>query len=134
MPRTSGRKAPSLRVAMCWSVGYFVEPTIVRDIGDDARWSEEQFSPILPVLRYSESTQSHAPTLEFGLGGTWSEQPRSRICCGLANRIGTVWINRHLSLQPDVPFSGAKQSGIGVELGREGLQQYTQPRIISMAK
>jgi acyl-CoA reductase-like NAD-dependent aldehyde dehydrogenase len=47
---------------------------------------------------------------------------------------GTVWINRHLNLQPDIPFRGDKQSGIGTELGHAGLEEYTQPRIINMAK
>jgi acyl-CoA reductase-like NAD-dependent aldehyde dehydrogenase len=47
---------------------------------------------------------------------------------------GTVWINRHLNLQPDIPFRGDKQSSIGAELGRAGLEEYAQPRIVNMAK
>jgi acyl-CoA reductase-like NAD-dependent aldehyde dehydrogenase len=118
--------------------GYFVEPTIVRDIGDDARLvREEQFSPILPVLRYSEITDAiaRANDSEFGLGGSvWSKNLDRAFAVASQIESGTVWINQHLSPQPDLPFSGAKQSGIGVELGREGLEQYTQPKIISMAR
>ena len=47
---------------------------------------------------------------------------------------GTVWINKHLDLSPDVPYGGAKQSGIGAELGQEGLEEYTQMRHINIAK
>jgi acyl-CoA reductase-like NAD-dependent aldehyde dehydrogenase len=43
-------------------------------------------------------------------------------------------VNQHLDVGLDTPFAGAKQSGIGVELGREGLEQFTQATIINMAK
>ena len=47
---------------------------------------------------------------------------------------GTVWVNKHLDLPPDVPFGGAKQSGLGAELRQEGLEEFTQSRIINIAK
>jgi acyl-CoA reductase-like NAD-dependent aldehyde dehydrogenase len=47
---------------------------------------------------------------------------------------GTVWVNKHLDLGPDIPFAGAKQSGIGVEMGREGLEEFTQATVINVAK
>jgi acyl-CoA reductase-like NAD-dependent aldehyde dehydrogenase len=47
---------------------------------------------------------------------------------------GTVWVNKHLDMGPDTPCGGAKQSGIGVEMGREGLSEFTQATIINMAK
>ena len=46
---------------------------------------------------------------------------------------GTVWVNQHLDMRPHIPFAGAKQSGIGVELGWEGLAQFTQTTIINAA-
>jgi acyl-CoA reductase-like NAD-dependent aldehyde dehydrogenase len=54
----------------------------------------------------------------------------------VAQRIasGTVWVNKHLELPPDIPFGGAKQSGFGTEMGQEGLEEFTQSRIINMAK
>jgi acyl-CoA reductase-like NAD-dependent aldehyde dehydrogenase len=118
--------------------GYFVEPTIVRDIGDDTRLvREEQFGPILPVLRYAkvEDAIARANDTEFGLGGSvWSKNLERAFAVASQINSGTVWINRHLNLQPDIPFRGDKQSGIGAELGRAGLEEYTQPRIINMAK
>jgi acyl-CoA reductase-like NAD-dependent aldehyde dehydrogenase len=44
-----------------------------------------------------------------------------------------VWVNKHLELPPDIPFGGAKQSGFGTEMGQEGLEEFTQSRIINMA-
>jgi hypothetical protein len=72
------------------SKGYFVEPTIVRDIGDDTRLvKEEQFGPILPVLRYAkvEDAIARANDTEFGLGGSvWSS--RAGLRRGLTNQFG----------------------------------------------
>ena len=44
---------------------------------------------------------------------------------------GTVWINQHMAVDNTVPFRGAKQSGLGGELGQEGLNEYSQPIIIN---
>ena len=46
---------------------------------------------------------------------------------------GTVWVNKHADLDPGIPFGGAKQSGIGTELGREGLEEFTQRRVINIS-
>jgi acyl-CoA reductase-like NAD-dependent aldehyde dehydrogenase len=69
------------------------------------------------------------------LGGTvWGKDPQRAF--DVASRIssGTVWINKHLDLPPDIPFGGAKQSGLGTEMGQEGLEEFTQSRIINQAK
>jgi acyl-CoA reductase-like NAD-dependent aldehyde dehydrogenase len=118
--------------------GFFIRPTIVRDIPDGARLvREEQFGPVLPVLRYSDidAVIARANDTEFGLGGSVWSSDRDR-AFGVAARIdsGTVWVNQHLDLGPDTPFAGVKQSGFGAELGREGLEEFTQATIINMAK
>ena len=119
-------------------MGYFVQPTIVRDIPDSARLvREEQFGPILPVLRYTDLDDAiaRANDTEYGLGGSVWSSDRDR-ALRVATRInaGTVWVNTHLDMQLDTPVGGAKQSGIGVELGQEGLKEFTQATIINMAK
>jgi acyl-CoA reductase-like NAD-dependent aldehyde dehydrogenase len=118
--------------------GYFISPTIVRDIPDDARLvREEQFGPVLPVLKYSDLDDAiaRANGTEYGLGGTVWGTDLAR-AYDVAQRIasGTVWVNKHLELPPDIPFGGAKQSGFGTEMGQEGLEEFTQSRIINMAK
>ncbi|MBJ7375692.1 MAG: aldehyde dehydrogenase family protein [Sphingobium sp.] len=117
--------------------GYFIAPTIVKDIGDDARLvRDEQFGPILPILAYDtiEDAIVRANDSEYGLGGTiWTSNPERAIAVALQIDSGTVWINKHLDLPFDVPFGGAKQSGFGAELGREGLEEFTQSKIVNVA-
>src|SRR5262249_13631322 len=118
--------------------GYFVRPTIVRDIPDGARLvREEQFGPILPVLRYTDLDDAiaRANDTEYGLGGSvWSADRERALRVAARLDAGTVWVNKHLDMQLDTPVGGAKQSGIGVELGTEGLAEYTQTTIINAAK
>jgi len=118
--------------------GYFVQPTVVRDIPDNARLvREEQFGPVLPVLRYSDIDEviARANDTEFGLGGSvWSSDRNRAFEVAARINAGTVWVNKHLDLGPDTPYAGAKQSGIGTELGREGLEEFTQATIINVAK
>jgi len=118
--------------------GYFIPPTIVRDIPDDARLvKEEQFAPILPVLSYTNLDEAieRANDSEYGLGGTvWTKDLDKGVEVASQIVTGTVWINKHLDLPNEIPFGGAKQSGIGVEYGQEGLEEFTQARTVNMAK
>jgi acyl-CoA reductase-like NAD-dependent aldehyde dehydrogenase len=118
--------------------GYFIRPTIVRDIRDDARLvREEQFGPVLPVLKYSDIDDaiSRANSTEYGLGGTvWSSNPQRAYEVALRIDSGFVWVNTHLDLPPDVPIGGAKQSGLGREMGQEGLEEFTQAKVVNLAK
>jgi acyl-CoA reductase-like NAD-dependent aldehyde dehydrogenase len=118
--------------------GYFIRPTIVRDISDGAQLvDEEQFGPILPVIKYSDPEDAllRANASPLGLGGSiWSDD--RALAYDMASRMesGTTWINTHLDFGPTIPFGGAKQSGIGVEFGEEGLEEFTQIHIVNEAK
>jgi len=71
----------------------------------------------------------------FGLGGSvWSSDRDRAFEVAVRINSGTVWVNKHQDLTPDTPYGGAKQSGIGVEMGREGLEEFTQATIINVAK
>jgi acyl-CoA reductase-like NAD-dependent aldehyde dehydrogenase len=97
---------------------------------------EEQFGPVLPVLRYSNLDDAIARinNSEYGLGGTvWSSNDKRAYETALRIDSGTVWVNKHLDLPVDVPFGGAKQSGFGAEMGQEGLEEFTQSKIINQA-
>ena len=117
--------------------GYFIPPTIVRDLSDHARLvREEQFGPILPVLGYDDLDEAiaRANDSEYGLGGTiWTSDVERGFDVASRVETGTIWINKHLDLPFDVPFGGAKQSGIGRQQGIEGLEDFTQPRIVNAA-
>jgi aldehyde dehydrogenase (NAD+) len=118
--------------------GYFIQPTVVRDIKDDSILvQEEQFSPILPVLAFDDidDVVERANGTPFGLGGSvWSSDVKQ--AKAVAERIdsGTVWVNQHLNLTPAIPFGGAKRSGFGVEFGREGLAEFTQLHVVNIAR
>lgn len=117
--------------------GFFVKPTIVRDIDDTSELvAQEQFCPVLPIVRVAneEEALQRANRSEFGLGGSvWSaDAERAK---GLARRMqaGTVWVNQHLNFGPEVPLAGAKQSGIGVEWTELGLAEFCQVNVINQA-
>ena len=115
--------------------GYFIRPTIVRDLPENARIvQEEQFGPILPVLSYDniDDVLNRINDSEYGLGGTvWGKDLARALDVASRIETGTVWVNQHLAIDASVPFRGAKQSGFGGELGLDGLKEYTQARIIS---
>lgn len=117
--------------------GYFIAPTIVRDVSEDARIvQEEQFGPILPVMRYAriDDALARMNNTAFGLGASvWSSNV-SR-ATEIAEQVcsGTVWVNRHMSVDPSVPFRGARQSGVGVELGEAGIHEFTQAQVVNIS-
>ena len=118
--------------------GYFIRPTIVRDITDGSRLvDEEQFGPVLPIIKYADADEAiaRANASDYGLGGSiWAKD--TELAWDLAARMdsGTVWINKHADLQPHLPFGGAKFSGLGSELGQEGLNEFTQIQVLNMAR
>jgi acyl-CoA reductase-like NAD-dependent aldehyde dehydrogenase len=117
--------------------GYFIRPTIVRDISDGVRLvDEEQFGPVLPVIKYSdpEDALARANASPYGLGGSvWSKDVARAHAIAERMDAGTVWINKHLDLAPNIPFGGAKQSGIGTEMGEDGIAEFTQLQVINAA-
>lgn len=112
--------------------GFFVPLTIVRDIAEGTvTVDEEAFGPILPIIRYSDIDD----VMPYGLrASVWSSNLDR--AAGVAARLesGTVWINQHCALDPAIPFPAHKQSGIGVESGREGLYAYTALQIVNVNK
>ena len=117
--------------------GYFIPPTIVRDMPDDSRLvREEQFGPVLPVLHYADVADviRRANDTEYGLGGSiWTSDPERGVEVAMQIDTGAVWINKHLDLHFEVSTSAAKQSGLGSELGQDGLEAYTQAKLIDVA-
>lgn len=115
--------------------GYFIPPTIVRDLPDDAKLvREEQFGPVLPVLKYSDIDDviARANDSELGLGGTvWGKDLARATEVAMRIDTGTVWVNQHLAISAAIPFRGAKQSGLGGEMGQDGLHEYTQAHIVN---
>ncbi len=118
--------------------GYFIRPSIVRDISDDARLvRDEQFGPIVPVLPYKDVDEAIARANDtgYGLGGTvWSADPERGLQVAMKVDSGIMWVNQHMNIHMDVPAGGSKQSGMGAELGLEGLREFTQNHVVYVAK
>lgn len=115
--------------------GYWIRPTIVRDVSNGDRIvDEEQFGPVLPVIRYSnvEDAIAMANDSEFGLAASvWSSDIERAKKVAMQLEAGTCWINKHADPAPHIPFSGVKMSGFGVELGPHSIKEFTQLRVIS---
>lgn len=118
--------------------GYFYPLTLVADISDGTRLvDEEPFGPILPIIKYSDVDEviECANDNPNGLGGSvWSSD--IELATNLAKRLecGTVWINNHAAVQPNVPFGGVKESGFGVEFATQGLEEYTSIQSVLIPK
>jgi acyl-CoA reductase-like NAD-dependent aldehyde dehydrogenase len=116
--------------------GYFIAPTIVRDLDEDAPLvREEQFGPVLPVLKYDDIDDviARANDSEYGLAGTvWGKDIARATQVAMQIDTGTVWVNQHLAIDANIPFRGVKQSGLGSELGEAGLLEYTQAHIVNI--
>jgi acyl-CoA reductase-like NAD-dependent aldehyde dehydrogenase len=109
--------------------GYFYPVTFVTEVKEGMRLvDEEQFGPVLPIIRYSDvdSIIVRANDNSHGLGGSvWSADPVKARRLVQQMQCGTGWVNKHGGIQPNAPFGGVKQSGLGVEFGIEGLKEYT---------
>lgn len=118
--------------------GYFFPVTIVADIADDTRLvAEEPFGPILPVLKFSdvEDALRRANDSNNGLGGSvWSGDVARATALASRLECGTAWVNGHAMIQPNMPFGGVKESGVGVEFGRYGLEEYTTIQSLYIAR
>ncbi|KAJ5652922.1 hypothetical protein N7507_010348 [Penicillium longicatenatum] len=110
------------------SAGYFIHPTIIDNPPENSRVvQEEPFAPILPVMKWSDEDDviAKANALETGLGSSvWCEDFERATRIADQMQSGSVWVNSHFDVLPNVPFGGHKQSGMGVEWGLTGLLGY----------
>ncbi|MBL4801854.1 MAG: aldehyde dehydrogenase family protein [Emcibacter sp.] len=109
--------------------GFFYPVTLLADVSDGLPIvDEEQFGPALPIIKYSDIDDAiaRANDSDNGLGGSiWTNDMAQAKALATRLECGSVWINKHGMLQPNVPFGGVKGSGIGVEFGVDGLKEYT---------
>lgn len=118
--------------------GYYVQPTVVRDIDEsNPLVAEETFAPIRSVLKYRDIDEAvaRANDTPYGLGGSvWGDDIERAVTVAGRLHTGTSWVNHHFALTPDVPFGGVKQSGLGVEFGRTGIEEFTDPHVVNVRK
>ena len=119
------------------SEGYFFAPTIVGNISDGVRLvDEEQFGPALPIIAYKDVDDAvrRANATHYGLSGSvWSKDSNRGAEVAAQLECGSAWVNQHLAIAPNLPFGGAKWSGIGVENGPWGLLGFTEIQVVNVA-
>jgi succinate-semialdehyde dehydrogenase/glutarate-semialdehyde dehydrogenase len=115
--------------------GYFFEPTVLTNLSDSARiMTEEPFAPIMPLLDFSrlDDVIRAANNTRYGLAAyvfTNDLTVAWRMAEGL--EAGIIGINDPVPATPQCPFGGMKESGLGRELGREGLEAYLETKYVS---
>jgi len=118
--------------------GYYIPVAIIDNPPDDARIvAEEQFGPVMPLMKFStvDEVIARANASEYGLAGSiWTSNPEAAVEIAERMETGTVWINEYMHLSPFAPFGGHKNSGFGVEMGKEGLAEFTYPQVITIKR
>ncbi|HEV3122528.1 MAG TPA: NAD-dependent succinate-semialdehyde dehydrogenase [Isosphaeraceae bacterium] len=116
--------------------GYFFEPTVIREVKGSMRiMSEEPFAPVMPLLDFSKLDEviAAANNTPYGLAAyvfTNDLTVATRMAEGL--EAGIIAINDPVPATPQCPFGGMKESGLGRELGIEGLDAYLETKYVSV--
>ncbi|MCV7283407.1 aldehyde dehydrogenase [Mycolicibacterium flavescens] len=117
--------------------GWYVRPTLFADATNSMRIAREEiFGPVLTVIPYSDEDEAVAIAndSDYGLAGSvFTAHPERGLRVAARIRTGTFGVNQGYTMDPFAPFGGVKGSGYGRELGREGIDGYTDTKSISVA-
>jgi acyl-CoA reductase-like NAD-dependent aldehyde dehydrogenase len=109
--------------------GYFIKPTAFEITPDNTIFNEEIFGPVVGITKFKTIADavSLANKTDYGLAAAiWSKDEAKALEVARNLEAGTVWINEYHLLNPGMPFGGFKQSGVGREMGEEGLKAYLE--------
>jgi acyl-CoA reductase-like NAD-dependent aldehyde dehydrogenase len=114
--------------------GWYVQPTLFADADNDMRVAREEiFGPVLTVIGYDSDDEAVAIANDspYGLAGSvWTTDRDRGIAIASRVRTGVCAINSGIVVEPRSPFGGFRQSGIGREMGREGIEAYLETRTV----
>ncbi|HEX7391093.1 MAG TPA: aldehyde dehydrogenase family protein [Acidiphilium sp.] len=117
--------------------GYYVKPTVLTGVTPDMRvYRDEVFGPVVTILPFDtfDEAIALANDSEFGLAASvWSRDISTCYRAADSVRAGTVWINTHNLVDPNMPFGGYKQSGLGREHGASGIENYLETKSICVS-
>ena len=112
--------------------GFFYRPTVLVGVEPSMRvMREETFGPVVPIVKVDSLDEAieQANSVPYGLGANvYTRDFEKMLRCMREIRAGTVWINDPLTDNDAAPFGGQKGSGIGRELGREGLEAFQESK------
>ena len=112
--------------------GNFYAPTLLKNVSPLAV-SEEIFGPVMSVIPFTSADEALdiANSTRYGLGSSvWTSDIGTARLFAESLQCGVVWVNKHLTLPPEMPFGGVGNSGFGRENGRDFVYEYTEPKSI----
>ena len=116
--------------------GYFYEPTVVTGVAPEAElFQQEIFGPVLPIATFADMDEAIAiaNSTRYGLSAyVWTRDLHAALRTAERLEFGMVGVNEWFPQGTEVPFPGWKESGIGNESGAEGLNEYLEPKVISL--
>lgn len=113
--------------------GFFIKPTAFEITPKNTIWREEIFGPVVGITKFKTNEEAVALANDsiYGLAAAvWTTNQETANEVAKKLEAGTVWINEYHLLNPGMPFGGLKQSGIGREMGAEGIHAYLEVKHI----
>lgn len=116
--------------------GYFVEPTVFSNVTDEMRIAKDEiFGPVQSIIKFKtiEEAIERANRTNYGLAaGVLTKNIDTAFTFANFVEAGSVWVNCYNASFINAPFGGYKESGIGRELGEEGLNLYLETKTVSV--
>ncbi|XP_063376949.1 aldehyde dehydrogenase X, mitochondrial-like [Cydia fagiglandana] len=117
--------------------GYYIQPTVFADVKDDMKIAREEiFGPVQSIFKFEtfDEVVDRANDSNYGLGaGVITNDITTAMTFAKYARAGSVWINIYDHVTSQTPFGGFKDSGLGREMGEDGINQYLETKTITMA-
>ncbi|MGH2426188.1 MAG: gamma-aminobutyraldehyde dehydrogenase, partial [bacterium] len=117
--------------------GFFYKPSVLSDVDQKSEIIQrEVFGPVVTVQRFADDAQAiaWANDVDYGLAASvWTRDTGRALNAARRLQFGSVWINTHFGLTPEMPHGGYKQSGYGKDMSVYGLEEYTRIKHVMAA-
>jgi acyl-CoA reductase-like NAD-dependent aldehyde dehydrogenase len=119
-----------------YDAGFFYKPTLITDVDPQSGLlTTEIFGPVLPIMTFPDldTAIAEANRTRYGLGASiWTKDLSTVKRVYREVNAGIIWVNRHLTIPPEIPFGGMNESGIGRENGYHALESYSRTKTLFM--